>query len=67
MDRSRADAVVVLRLWTEPHDRRPRARIFRPEDEDGVVVVGTDAILDLVRRTVERMSGDDRDGGATPE
>ncbi|MET1133294.1 MAG: hypothetical protein ABWX60_07740 [Aeromicrobium sp.] len=39
------EQVVVLRLWTEAHDPRPRGRLIVAADEPGEPLIGTPAIL----------------------
>lgn len=50
------DAVVVLRLWIEPHDPRVRARLLAATSGDGVVAVGIDEIVSAVRAELLRFS-----------
>ena len=46
------DVIVVLRLWTEPHDSRPRGRLVTRGAEPGEPLIGTTAILGAVERVV---------------
>jgi hypothetical protein len=44
--------IVVLRLWTEAHDPRPRARLLVGALEPGEPLIGTTAILGAVESVV---------------
>ena len=46
------DVIVVLRLWTEAHDSRPRGRLVTRAAEPGEPLMGTIAILEAVERVV---------------
>lgn len=46
------DLVVVLRLWSEAHDPRPRARLLTDGLEPGEPLIGTAAILRAVESVV---------------
>lgn len=46
------DAIVVLRLWTEAHDPRPRARLLTSAGDPGEPLVGTTAILQALEQVV---------------
>lgn len=46
------DLIVVLRLWTEAHDSRPRARLLTGGLEPGEPLIGTTAILRAVESVV---------------
>lgn len=46
------DMIVVLRLWTEAHDPRPRARLLTSACEPGEPLRGTTAIVEAVELVV---------------
>ena len=46
------DVIVVLRLWTEAHDPRPRARLLTSAGEPGEPLMGTTAILEALELVV---------------
>lgn len=46
------DLIVVLRIWTEAHDPRPRARLLAGNLEPGEPLIGTRAILQAVESVV---------------
>jgi hypothetical protein len=56
------DVIVVLRLWTEAHDPRPRARLLRGEGEPGEPLMGTTAILEALERVVRSFELEARSG-----
>lgn len=63
------DVTFVLRLWLEPDDERPRARLLRTDDDTERTAVGTPAIVQLVTEALDtfldRRKGKHRDAGAT--
>lgn len=46
------DVIVVLRLWTEAHDSRPRGRLVTRAAEPGEPLMGTKTILEAVERVI---------------
>ncbi|MDR7254295.1 hypothetical protein J2X46_003288 [Nocardioides sp. BE266] len=56
------DVIVVLRLWTEAHDPRPRARLLTGAGEAGEPLMGTTAILEALERVVRSFELDATSG-----
>lgn len=59
------DVTFVLRVWFEPDDDRPRARLLDTEGDLERTAVGTGPIVELVRRALDDFVRR-RDDGATP-
>jgi hypothetical protein len=47
------DRIVVLRLWREAHDPRPRGRLLTGALEPGDPLIGTTAILNALQTVVQ--------------
>ena len=52
MDDPTRDSVLVVRLWTEAHDRRVRGRVIQEGGGADVVRVGVDEIVSSVEAAV---------------
>jgi hypothetical protein len=56
------DAVLVLRLWAEPHDRQVRGRLLTEGSRDGIVAVGVHDILAAVEAELLAFARGEGDG-----
>jgi hypothetical protein len=60
------DLIVVLRLWTEAHDPRPRARLLVGAVEPGEPLIGTTAIVEAVESVVRSFEKEGEPGPDRP-